>query len=1372
MLRQSITPGKGIFYAGESVTIELDNIPDIPGRAIFRTNLAGVRERRKEIIARHEKGSDFQDLDWRDIEIPGSGTKRAITLPLTEVGIFEGKCSFIPAGDSPQLWAEGENFRFKVLPVSAFAGNTVYAAFVRQFGRNLYKPYSDRESDAVKVLDAQAYTVIPPSGTFRELSRHLDHIFDKLKCRILQLLPIHPVPAEFGRMGRFGSPFAVLDYFSIAPELAEFDTAATPMEQFTELLDAVHARHGRVFMDIPVNHTGWASKLQQEHPEYFLRDKNKTFESPGAWGIVWEDLCKLNYDLPEVAEFMAQVFLFWAARGVDGFRCDAGYMVPEKAWDYIVAKVRTSFPDTIFLLEGLGGPPEIQNRLLKHSGLDWAYSEMFQNYSRSGMEYCLKTMLDSGADAGTLISFAETHDNNRLADSGKLFARSRFLGCGLLSVNGSFGFANGAEFYAREKIDVHKDSALNFGGEENLIPLIAALNTLLAGHPAFTGNSRIQSVTLSSGEGMALLRSAPGNKARVLILFNPDCSNSNYVRFPGDLPDSGKDLLSNVHITFERHGETLGFALPPGSGFAVEVDKVDLDLSCGIEKEIKLLEKRAWLFLKGVQSETLPSDLSFADDPEKFISRLSGMTPPPLTVWEAPKDHKRIVPVPAGDLLLIKSSDFFRCILPEEHTGFVRGVPLKQGGWATLIFLERNKSSRRKHTPILLEIFRSNRCSKIQGTLSLLPEYENFSFRKVYSKEEVKSFGTEAFGSNNNSSYALFPASWENFSSKYHALLAVNSAPDFPADRRCLFTGLKMFLVVEGYSRKVDITSLESYSAPCENRAHWCFAVPAGQGRRMVLEIEMRFSSDSDNVELEFRRPGSAGQPPAALILRPEVEDRINHQVTRACSGPEWEFPAAVVDKEQGFTFAPGKTALEVAVSKGSWHSEREWHYMCDLPAERKYGLEDKTDRFSPGYFHIPLAENESFILTAGVSGQHASPPGARKSSLPSPDPLIAAMRRFVVKRGELATVIAGYPWFLDWGRDTLIALRGLVKVPEFREKCAQILRAFAAFEDHGTIPNVLSGENAANYDTSDAPLYLIIGVRDYIAETQDAALLETRCGTRTLKEVLGSIISHYISGTPNGIKMDKASGLIFSPSHFTWMDTNFPAGTPREGYPVEIQALWYAALAYTGHTGLARQVQDSIEKYYFRSGSAGASDCLHALRNTPAALAEPDDHIRPNALLLITMGAVVKKELQEKILKSTAQLLIPGAIRTLADVPVKYQLPVVHNNVLLNDPSHPYCGRYEGSENEGRKKAYHNGTAWCWPFPAWCEALCLCGGKEQKNRALSLLASGAEYFERAIPGQISEVADGDAPHTPGGCPAQVWSVTELFRVREILQKM
>ncbi|MBR2373457.1 MAG: hypothetical protein IKA87_04425, partial [Lentisphaeria bacterium] len=463
MLQQKIVPGREVFYAGESITVELANIPDIPGRAVFRTNLPGIRQRRKELIELHENLSEIQDLDWFDIEIPGSSSCRTITLPLIDVGCFEGKCCFIPDKDSAVLWAEGENFHFKVTNASSIAGTTIYSAFVRQFGRNLYLPRSTGSPQKTEMLDHSGYTVIPPSGTFRQLAGHLDHIFGKLNCRILQLLPIHPVPSSYGRMGCFGSPFAALDYFAVEPALAEFDTAATPMEQFEELVSAVHQRNGKIFLDIPVNHTGWGSKLQMEHPEYFCRDEHGNLESPGAWGIVWADLCKLDYSCREVAMFMAEVFLFWCSKGVDGFRCDAGYMVPEKAWDYIVAKVRSRFPETTFLLEGLGGPPEVQDRLLRCSGLDCGYSEMFQNYSRSGIRHYLQVMKKSLYTSGNLVSFAETHDNDRLAASGKTFARLRFMLCALLSTGGAFGFANGAEFFAAEKIDGHNDSALNFG---------------------------------------------------------------------------------------------------------------------------------------------------------------------------------------------------------------------------------------------------------------------------------------------------------------------------------------------------------------------------------------------------------------------------------------------------------------------------------------------------------------------------------------------------------------------------------------------------------------------------------------------------------------------------------------------------------------------------------------------------------------------------------------------------------------------------------------------------------------------------------------------------------------------------------------------
>ena len=196
-----------------------------------------------------------------------------------------------------------------------------------------------------------------------------------------------------------------------------------------------------------------------------------------------------------------------------------------------------------------------------------------QNYSRSGMEYCLQKMIESSRQAGTLISFSETHDNDRLADSGKTFARFRLLACALLSTEGAFGFANGAEFYAKEKIDVHKDCALNFGAGEHLCALTGTLNELLNVHPAFIGNSQLRSVSTRGGETMAFLRSDAENQNKVLILLNPDCSHSQQVHFPGELPDEGIDLLSGKQIIFHREGAELTFDLPPGSGFAVSFEK-------------------------------------------------------------------------------------------------------------------------------------------------------------------------------------------------------------------------------------------------------------------------------------------------------------------------------------------------------------------------------------------------------------------------------------------------------------------------------------------------------------------------------------------------------------------------------------------------------------------------------------------------------------------------------------------------------------------------------------------------------------------------------------------------------------------------------
>jgi predicted glycogen debranching enzyme len=261
---------------------------------------------------------------------------------------------------------------------------------------------------------------------------------------------------------------------------------------------------------------------------------------------------------------------------------------------------------------------------------------------------------------------------------------------------------------------------------------------------------------------------------------------------------------------------------------------------------------------------------------------------------------------------------------------------------------------------------------------------------------------------------------------------------------------------------------------------------------------------------------------------------------------------------------------------------------------------------------------------------------------------------------------------------------------------------------------------------------------------------------------------------------MDPGSGLIYSPSHFTWMDTNYPAGTPRQGFPIEIQALWHAALTTASAAELtegrrwraiADQVQDSIMTLFRQPAAGGLCDCLHAGPGQPARSADPDDAVRPNQLFAVSLGVLDPAgPLAREILKGCAELLVPGAIRSLADRPVRRPAPVVHNGAALNDPLRPYWGHYTGDEDTRRKPAYHNGTAWTWPFPTYCEAWAASYGEEGRRTARSWLASSIALLESGCLGHLPEILDGDFPHATRGCDAQAWGVSEWVRVWQVLQ--
>jgi len=357
---QTPSPGTHILmFCGDTQVFTLTLSAHPKGSAWLRTNLGRAGTYRNEIIREVLYDEPLLGRDWFDIPMKKvDELTYRITIPLCEVGHFEAKCFFLKEGDVNPVWPTGSNTIINVEPADTCCANIIYNAFVRQFGpnkegRGLSSPAEDKW---IQNLDSKGYAVIPPSGTFRNLVRELDFIIGNLGCRIIQLLPVNPTPTTYARMGRFGSPFAALGFTAIDPALAEFDTRATPLEQFIELADAIHERCAKILIDIAINHTGWGAALHEIHPEWLVRGEDGRIKVPGAWGVSWEDLTMLDYSKKELWKYMAEVFLTWCRRGVDGFRCDAGYMIPLPAWRFIISSVREQFPDTLFLLEGLRRP--------------------------------------------------------------------------------------------------------------------------------------------------------------------------------------------------------------------------------------------------------------------------------------------------------------------------------------------------------------------------------------------------------------------------------------------------------------------------------------------------------------------------------------------------------------------------------------------------------------------------------------------------------------------------------------------------------------------------------------------------------------------------------------------------------------------------------------------------------------------------------------------------------------------------------------------------------------------------------------------------------------------------------------------------------
>ena len=265
---------------------------------------------------------------------------------------------------------------------------------------------------------------------------------------------------------------------------------------------------------------------------------------------------------------------------------------------------------------------------------------------------------------------------------------------------------------------------------------------------------------------------------------------------------------------------------------------------------------------------------------------------------------------------------------------------------------------------------------------------------------------------------------------------------------------------------------------------------------------------------------------------------------------------------------------------------------------------------------------------------------------------------------------------------------------------------------------------------------------------------------------------------------MDAASGLLWSPSHFTWMDTNHPAGTPREGYPVEIQALWIRLLRQLARLDvkpdgeswaeLAQRAEVSFLKYFWLEEHGYLSDLLIAHHGQSAAHATADNALRSNCLIPVTLGLLTGDRARRCVDAALQHLVVPGALRSLAPLPVSPPLPIHGpHGQLLNNPAEPYWGSYQGDEDTRRKPAYHNGTAWTWTFPIFCEALAAAWNfqPDAVSAARHYLVSMEQLLNEGCLGQLPEIVDGDAPHQQRGCDAQAWGASEALRVWKRLEK-
>jgi predicted glycogen debranching enzyme len=624
---------------------------------------------------------------------------------------------------------------------------------------------------------------------------------------------------------------------------------------------------------------------------------------------------------------------------------------------------------------------------------------------------------------------------------------------------------------------------------------------------------------------------------------------------------------------------------------------------------------------------------------------------------------------------------------------------------------------------------------------------------------------------------------------RYHGLLIAALAP--PAARTHLVGGIDEIARIGGQSFELathrwlsGAVAPEGYKSIQSFRLEgtipsWTYQVA---GALLEKRIWMRYGENTTFVRYSLL------ESPATLELELKilVNYRDFHSSTHAgCPPNDWHMRISQVEDGVEIRAFDSAAPFLVQARAATCAPQHIWYRDFFFPLEHERGLDDHEDQLLGAVFRARLESGQSLTVVCSTAANSApdcaaalqeerarqaavlaaAVPLLQPSNEPTPDPrlsqLVLAADQFIAARslpGQLngKTIIAGYGWFGDWGRDTMIALPGLTLSTGRPGIAKQILLAFSRFVDRGMLPNNFPDAGGApGYNTIDATLWYFEAIRQYFAATNDIATL------KALFPILAEIIEAHLAGTRYNIHVDPADGLLYGGGpgvQLTWMDAKIGdwVVTPRTGKPVEVNALWINALETM--MGLAEALGQSPANYEPPSARAKASfskfwnsqrNCCFDVLDAPGI--GSDSALRPNQIFAVSLGANLLTPTQQKSVVDVCsrELLTPEGLRSLAP----------------GDGG--YTGTYSGGPRE-RDAAYHQGTVWGWligPF-----ALAHYRVYRDRTAALALLEPSLNSLDTYGLGTLAEIYDGEPPHHPRGSIAQAWSVAELLRAWQLLQ--